>query len=66
MDTPGEFIQGAVHSDSMAMAHEKPAHKVSVSGFYIDRTEVTNAQFQSLSLLPIISPSQSVTLIGMK
>ncbi len=43
---PGEFIQGAVLSDPMAMAHEKPAHKVSISGFFIDATEVTNAQFK--------------------
>ena len=43
---PGEFIQGAVHSDPMAMAHEKPAHKVSISGFFMDATEVTNAQFK--------------------
>jgi formylglycine-generating enzyme len=43
---PGEFIQGAVLSDPMAMAHEKPAHKVSISGFFMDATEVTNAQFK--------------------
>ena len=42
----GEFIQGAVSSDPMAMSHEKPAHKVSISGFFMDATEVTNAQFK--------------------
>ncbi len=41
----GEFTQGAVKQDKMAMAHEKPAHKVKVSGFFMDETEVTNAQF---------------------
>lgn len=41
----GEFEQGAVPQDKMAMDHEKPAHKVAVDGFFIDITEVTNAQF---------------------
>ncbi|MEO9511239.1 MAG: formylglycine-generating enzyme family protein [Flavobacteriaceae bacterium] len=40
------FTQGAVPHDKMAMGHEKPAHKVSVNGFFMDITEVTNAQFQ--------------------
>ncbi|MCM4157930.1 formylglycine-generating enzyme family protein [Gramella sp. AN32] len=42
----GTFIQGAVANDDMAMAHEKPAHKVVVDGFFMDETEVTNAEFQ--------------------
>ncbi|SHI79982.1 Formylglycine-generating enzyme, required for sulfatase activity, contains SUMF1/FGE domain [Arenibacter nanhaiticus] len=41
----GEFIQGAVPQDKMAMSHEKPAHRVAVDGFFMDVTEVTNAQF---------------------
>ncbi|MEZ4970666.1 MAG: formylglycine-generating enzyme family protein [Flavobacteriaceae bacterium] len=41
----GEFIQGAVPQDKMAMPHEKPAHKVKIDGFFMDATEVTNAQF---------------------
>ena len=41
----GEFMQGAVPQDKMAMQHEKPAHKVAVDGFFMDITEVTNAQF---------------------
>ncbi|NKI27148.1 formylglycine-generating enzyme family protein [Arenibacter sp. 6A1] len=41
----GEFIQGAVPQDKIAMAHEKPAHRVAVDGFFMDVTEVTNAQF---------------------
>lgn len=44
---PGDtFNQGAVSHDKMAMGHEKPAHKVSVNGFFMDITEVTNAQFK--------------------
>jgi len=42
----GSILQGAVTRDKMAMGHEKPAHKVSVDGFFMDITEVTNAQFQ--------------------
>ncbi len=41
----GTFQQGAVTQDKMAMSHEKPAHEVSVDGFFMDITEVTNAQF---------------------
>ncbi|WP_149276218.1 formylglycine-generating enzyme family protein [Pareuzebyella sediminis] len=40
------FDQGAVAQDKMAMNHEKPAHKVAVDGFFMDITEVTNAQFK--------------------
>lgn len=41
----GTFQQGAVSHDKIAMAHEKPQHDVSVDGFFMDITEVTNAQF---------------------
>ncbi|MFB9055708.1 formylglycine-generating enzyme family protein [Mariniflexile ostreae] len=41
----GTFEQGAVPQDKTAMAHEKPRHTVSLEGFFIDLTEVTNAQF---------------------
>lgn len=43
----GTFQQGAVAHDKMAMDHEKPAHQVSVNGFFMDITEVTNAQFRA-------------------
>ncbi|NHF59509.1 formylglycine-generating enzyme family protein [Flavobacteriaceae bacterium TP-CH-4] len=43
----GEVIKGAVPGDKMAMDHEKPAHKVIVDGFFMDITEVTNAQFKA-------------------
>jgi formylglycine-generating enzyme required for sulfatase activity len=42
----GTFIQGAIDSDKMAMNHEKPAHEVIVDGFFMDKTEVTNAEFK--------------------
>jgi sulfatase modifying factor 1 len=41
----GSFSQGAVPQDHMAMSHEKPQHPVTVDGFFMDITEVTNAQF---------------------
>jgi len=44
---PGGIIeQGAVPQDKMAMKHEKPAHTVAVDGFFMDITEVTNAEFK--------------------
>ena len=39
------FKQGAVDADKAAMDHEKPAVEVIVDGFFMDATEVTNAQF---------------------
>ena len=41
----GIFEMGASESDAMALSHEKPKHAVKVDGFYMDETEVTNAQF---------------------
>lgn len=44
---PGSnFTMGASDSDNYALAHEKPAHPVAVDGFFMDQTEVTNAQFK--------------------
>jgi sulfatase modifying factor 1 len=40
----GEFTMGSDLPDAYRV--EKPAHRVKVSGFWIDETEVTNAQFQ--------------------
>jgi len=42
----GTFLQGAVPQDKTAMKHEKPQHLVSVDGFFMDITEVTNAEFK--------------------
>ncbi|WP_430908074.1 formylglycine-generating enzyme family protein [Maribacter sp. 2-571] len=42
----GTFLQGAVPGDRMAMQHEKPAAKVKVDGFFMDVSEVTNADFK--------------------
>ncbi|MBM1107694.1 formylglycine-generating enzyme family protein [Aurantibacter crassamenti] len=40
-----KFSQGAVAQDKMVMGHESPNVEVAVDGFFIDVTEVTNAQF---------------------
>jgi formylglycine-generating enzyme required for sulfatase activity len=42
----GTFLQGAVPQDKTAMMHEKPQHEVTVDGFFMDITEVTNSQFK--------------------
>lgn len=41
----GEFVMGSNAED--ARPDEKPAHKVKVSSFYMDATEVTNAEFRA-------------------
>ncbi|MQP25652.1 SUMF1/EgtB/PvdO family nonheme iron enzyme [Flavobacterium sp. LMO8] len=44
---PGNtFTMGAKDNDNLALPHEKPAHSVTVDGFFMDETEVTNAQFR--------------------
>lgn len=40
------FFQGAKKNDPYAMPREQPGHEVTVDGFFIDITEVTNAQFK--------------------
>lgn len=42
----GEFMMGAIEGDRQARRDEFPAHPVKVSGFWMDATEVTNAQFK--------------------
>lgn len=42
---PGEFSMGD-DSDREKYADALPVHKVRLQGFYIDKTEVTNAQYQ--------------------
>src|SRR5262245_26976912 len=39
----GEFLMGSDHK--LAQRNERPAHKVRVRGFWMDKTHVTNAQF---------------------
>ena len=44
----GEFIMGT--DDSHASSDQRPAHKVYLDAFYIDKHEVTNAQFEEFIL----------------
>ncbi|HXY35027.1 MAG TPA: SUMF1/EgtB/PvdO family nonheme iron enzyme, partial [Planctomycetaceae bacterium] len=41
----GEFTMGT--DDPIGWADEKPAHRVRVDGFWMDETDVTNAQFRA-------------------
>ena len=41
----GDFTMGARDDDTLARDDERPAHRVRVQPFYMDATEVTNAQF---------------------
>src|SRR3954449_8942764 len=41
----GEFTMGS--DDELAWPDEKPGHRVRVAGFWMDETEVTNAQFRA-------------------
>ena len=41
----GEFLMGSAESDPDASANQLPQHAVYLDAFWIDRTEVTNAQF---------------------
>src|SRR5688572_24082185 len=43
----GEFTMGS--TDSLARPDERPLHRVRVDGFWIDLTEVTNAQFRAFT-----------------
>ncbi|HSR29833.1 MAG TPA: formylglycine-generating enzyme family protein, partial [Anaerolineae bacterium] len=48
----GEFLMGSTDADRKAATDEKPQHTVYLDAFWIDRTEVTNAQYvQFLNVL---------------
>jgi formylglycine-generating enzyme required for sulfatase activity len=42
----GEFLMGSTDDDPDAYDYEKPQHTVYLDAFWIDRTEVTNAQYR--------------------
>src|SRR5690348_13216793 len=41
----GEFWMGAVDGDEQARTDERPRHRVTVDGFWMDETELTNGSF---------------------
>lgn len=42
----GEFLMGSVASDVEAKDDEKPQHTIQLDAYWIDKTEVTNAQYR--------------------
>ncbi|WP_234405798.1 SUMF1/EgtB/PvdO family nonheme iron enzyme [Leeuwenhoekiella sp. MAR_2009_132] len=48
----------------MALPREKPAHPVVVDGFFIDKTEVTNAQFKDFVMRRVMLLWQNGLLNG--
>jgi len=40
----GEFLMGSDHK--LSQPNERPAHRVKVAGFWMDRHHVTNAEFR--------------------
>ena len=42
----GEFLRGSLEDDPLADEDERPQHPVFVDGFWIDKTEVTNGEYQ--------------------
>jgi serine/threonine-protein kinase len=52
----GEFWMGSEDSDPDAYDYEKPRHKVYVDAFWIDKTEVTNAQYKRCVDAGVCSP----------
>src|SRR5262249_52473828 len=43
---PGTFTMGSTKNDPQALDHEKPAHEVTLSEFWIGSTEITNEQYR--------------------
>lgn len=41
----GEFLMGSIDADTAASNDERPQHTVSLDAYWIDQTEVTNAQY---------------------
>jgi formylglycine-generating enzyme required for sulfatase activity len=43
---PGTFTMGSAANDAQADSDEKPAHQVTLSEYWIGKTEITNAQYR--------------------
>ena len=43
---PGTFTMGSAENDPRAYSDEKPAHQVTLSEFWIGKTEITNEQYR--------------------
>jgi len=51
-----DFLMGAGPGDGSANENERPVHRVTVDGFWIDRTEVTNDEYRSCVRAGACSP----------
>ena len=56
------FLMGSDHK--LAQANEKPAHRVRVKGFWMDRHHVTNAEFRRSSRPPAMSDGRAQAAVG--
>ena len=54
----GVFQMGSAESDSLAHFDEKPQHPVTLDAFWVDRTEVTNAQYKKCVQAGACKPSE--------
>jgi formylglycine-generating enzyme required for sulfatase activity len=55
---PHRYLMGASLNDLGASNNEHPAHPVSVGGFWVDRTEVTNDEYRSCVRAGACTPPQ--------
>jgi Sulfatase-modifying factor enzyme 1 len=54
----GAFQMGSAESDALANFDEKPPHPVTLDAFWIDKTEVTNAQYKKCVQAGACKPSE--------
>lgn len=59
----GEFLMGSDSSDTEANSDEKPQHSVYVDSFWIDKTEVSNSQYNKCVEAEVCRPSGALTSI---
>jgi formylglycine-generating enzyme required for sulfatase activity len=58
----GDFLMGSTDADPQAVFHEKPQHTVYLDGFWIARTETTNAQYTLCVQAGTCQPSKYANL----
>ncbi len=63
--TAGEFTMGARGEGDFGTAHERPAHRVRVLGFWLGVTEVNAAQYYALHDRPVPSSQDHRHAMGM-
>jgi len=59
----GEFWMGSDENDPKAGPFESPRHKVRMGPFWIDRTEVTNAQYRQCVEAGVCGPPQKASSV---